>query len=61
MDSDRHGHDRMEVGFTTSYAISVYQHQRYEFESCSWRGVLIQDYVVEFVSDLQKVGGFLLQ
>ena len=31
----RRGHDRMVVGFTTTYAISAY-----EFEPRSWRGVL---------------------
>ena len=29
------GRDRMVVGFTTIYAISVYHHQSCEFESCS--------------------------
>jgi hypothetical protein len=33
-------HDRMVVGFTTTYAISVYHHQSCELESHSWRGVL---------------------
>jgi hypothetical protein len=31
--SGRRGHDRMVVGFTTTYAISAYHHQRFEFES----------------------------
>ena len=31
---------RMVVGFTTTYAISVYHQQKCEFESHSWRGVL---------------------
>jgi hypothetical protein len=30
----------MEIGFTTTFAISVYHHWSCEFESCSWRGVL---------------------
>ena len=34
------GHDRMIVGFTTTYAISAYHHLSCEFESSSWRGVL---------------------
>jgi len=34
------GRDRMVVGFTTTYAISAYHHQRCEFESRSWRGLL---------------------
>ena len=46
----RRSHDRMVVGFTTTYAIS-------EFESISGRGV--QHYVIKFVSDLRQVGGFL--
>jgi len=36
----RRGHDRMVVGFTTTCAISIYHHLRFEFESHSWRGVL---------------------
>jgi hypothetical protein len=38
--ADRRGHDRMVVGFTTTYAISSYHHYRYEFESRSGRGIL---------------------
>jgi len=30
-----HGHDRMVVGFTTTYAISTYHHYSCEFESRS--------------------------
>jgi len=33
--------DRMEVGFTTTYAISTYHHWSWEFESHSWRDALI--------------------
>ena len=33
----RRGHDRMVVGFNTTYAIYAYS---YEFYPCSWRGVL---------------------
>ena len=36
----RRGRDRMVVGFTTTYAISVYHHKSCEFESRLWRGVL---------------------
>jgi len=36
----RRGHDRMVVGFTTTYAISAYHHWGREFEPRSWRGVL---------------------
>jgi len=32
--------DHMVVGFTTTYAISAYQHLSYTFQSLSWRGVL---------------------
>jgi hypothetical protein len=31
----RRGHDRMVVGFTTTYAISAYHHKRCEFKSRS--------------------------
>ena len=36
----RRGRDRMVVGLTTTYVISVYHHLSFEFESHSWRGVL---------------------
>ena len=45
----RHGRDHMVVGFTTTYAISVYHHWCCEFESSSGRDV--QHYVIKFVSD----------
>ena len=35
----RRGHDRMVVGFTTTYAISTYHHRCCEFESRSGQGV----------------------
>ena len=35
-----HGCDRMVVGFTTTCAISAYHYWSFEFEYCSWRGVL---------------------
>ena len=41
----RHGRDRMVVGFTTTYAISVYHHWCWEFEPRSGRGV--QQYVIK--------------
>jgi hypothetical protein len=56
---DRHGRDRVVVGFTTTYEISAYHHTSCEFEPRSWRGVLDTFYVIKFVSDLQQVGGFL--
>jgi hypothetical protein len=42
-------HDRMVVGFTTTYAISTYHYWYCELESRSGRGV--QHYVIKFVSD----------
>jgi len=53
---DRHGHDRMVVGYTTTYAISTY-HRRCEFES--WSGWDVQHYVIKFVSYLRQVSGFI--
>ena len=53
----RRGRDRMEAGFTTTYAISAYHHLCCEFESRSGRGV--QHYMKKFVSDLRQVGCFL--
>ena len=47
----------MVIGFTTTYAISVYHHESCEFESLSGRDA--QHYVIKFVSDLRQVGGFL--
>jgi len=54
---DRHGRDRMVVGFTTTYAISAYHQWCCKFESQSGQGV--KHYVIKFVSDLRQVGGFL--
>jgi len=45
-------------GFTTTCAISAYNHWCCELESRSGRGV--QHYVIKIVSDLQHVGSFLL-
>jgi hypothetical protein len=53
----RRSRDRMLVGFTTIYALSAYHHWCCEFESRSGQGV--QQYVINFVSDLRQVGGFL--
>jgi hypothetical protein len=50
-----HGHDRMVVGFTTTYAISAYHHWCFGVESRSGQGV----HVIKFVSDLRQVCGFL--
>jgi hypothetical protein len=41
------GSDRIVVGFTTTYAISAYQHQRYEFASCSGKVYALQHYVIK--------------
>ena len=53
----RRGCDRMVIGFTSTYAISVYHHWCCEFKSRSGRGA--QHYVIKFVSDLRQVGSFL--
>ena len=42
--------DRMVVGFTTTYAISVHHHNSYEFESCSCRGVQLVSITTTVVS-----------
>ena len=57
LNGGRRGHDRMVVWFTTTYAIGAYHHWCCEFESRSGRGV--QHCVINFVSDLRQVGGFL--
>jgi hypothetical protein len=49
----------MVVGLITNCSISVYHHQRCEFESRSGEVYSIKHYVIEFVSDLRHVGGFL--
>jgi len=56
-DRGRRAHDHMVIGFTTTYAITAYYHWCCEFKSRLGRGV--QHYVIKFVSDLRKVGGFL--
>ena len=53
------GHDRMVVGFTTTYAISAYHHYRYEFEPRSDEVYSIQNHVIKFFSGFRQVGGFL--
>ena len=50
----------MVVVFTTTYAISAYHQLGGKFESRSWLGVLVQHYMIKFVSELRHVGGFLL-
>ena len=46
----RSGHDRMVVGFISTYAISVYHHWRCKFESHSGDVYSIQHYAIKFVS-----------
>ena len=53
----RCGHERVIVGFTTTYVISAYKHWCYEFEFHSGRSV--HHYVIKFASDLRQVGSFL--
>ena len=51
----------MVVGLTTTYASSAYHYYRCEFQPLN-RGVLdiiLYDYMMRFVSDLQKVDGIL--
>ena len=49
----------MVVGFTATYAISVYHHICCEFASHSGEVYLIHHFVIKFVSDLLHVSGFL--
>ena len=53
------GRDRTVVGLITTYANSAIHHLRYEFESRSEEVYSIQHYVINIVSDLQPVCGFL--
>ena len=53
----RRGHDRMVVGFTTTYAISAITTDVVSSNFESGRGV--QHYVINSVSDLRQVCGFL--
>ena len=55
----RRGRDRMIVGYTTTYAISVYHHKRCEFESRLWRDVLDTTLCDKVCQWLATVGGFL--
>ena len=52
-DSGCRGHGLMVLGFTTT---SAYHHKRFEFHGEVYP---IQHYVIKFVSDLRRVGGFL--
>jgi hypothetical protein len=51
---DGHDHDRMVVGFTTTYAIS-----NMSSNPIHGKVYLIQHYVIKVVSDLLQVGDFL--
>ena len=48
--------DRIVVGFTTIYVISIYHHKSCEFETDEVYS--IQHYVTKFVSYLRQTGGF---
>jgi len=52
------GRDRMVVGFTTTQAISAY-HLVVSSNPAHAEIYSIQHYVIKFVSDLRRVGGFL--
>jgi len=49
--------DRIVVGCRTTYAINAYHHWFCKFKSRSGRGV--PNYLINFLSDLRHVGGFL--
>jgi hypothetical protein len=53
--TQRRGRDRMVFGYTTTCAISAYQHQSCEFDSRSWRDVL-DTTLCNKVCQLQVVG-----
>ena len=58
--SDSRGHDRMVVGFTTTYMQSLPITTKIVSSSLAHGKVYsIQHYVITFVSDLRQVGGFL--
>ena len=54
-----HGHDRMVVGFITTYAISAITFNVVSSNPIHGEVHSIQHYVIKFVSDLRRVGGFL--
>ena len=53
-------HDRMVVGFITTYAMSTYHHYSFEFEPRSGEVYSIQHFMNKFVSYLRQADGFLL-
>ena len=52
------GRDHMVVGFTTTYAISAYQHWCCEFESRSGQGV--QHYIFVYEYECTALKGYCL-
>jgi hypothetical protein len=50
---------RVTVGLSTTYAISAYQRQCWEFDSRYREGYSRYDYVIKFVRNLRQVSGFL--
>ena len=55
----RRGRDRMVIGFTTTFAVSVYHHNVVSSNPAHGEVYSIQHYVIKFVSVLRQVGGFL--
>ena len=53
-----HGRDRMVVGFITTYAISAITFNVVSSNPIHGEVHSIQHYVIKFVSDLRRVGGF---
>jgi hypothetical protein len=49
----------MIVGFTTTCAISAYHHYSFEFEPVHGEVYSMAHFVIKFVSDFRKIGGFL--
>ena len=58
--SGRHGHDRLVVGYTTTYAISAYPTKVVSSNPAHAEVYSMQHYVITFVRDLRQIGGFLL-
>ena len=54
----RRGHDRMVVGFTTTFAISAYPTKVVSSNPAHSEVYSIQHYVIKFVSDFRQVGVF---
>ena len=56
---EHHAHDCMVVGFTITYAVSVYLNLSCESESSPGEVYSLQHFAIKFVGDLRKVGDFL--